>query len=314
MPFAVRSRTRVLLVILVALNFSLAITQVASGKIYRWVDENGQLHFSDSPHNIPADIRAKTKEYKPDSASISVTSGAFKNNSINDSTTATTALPDGSISIPYTAREGTANRVIIDVTFNGSVTAPILVDTGSPGLVITDELANRLDLFDQDGTQLLVLISGIGGQQAAARTIIDKISLGSITEQFIPTHIVADMSDAYQGLIGMDILSNYTLTIDATNKRLLAKRTEATRDLPGNRSQSWWQSNFAEFGYYKDFWIAQEKLMGKSDSPYARLAPSELNRLNRFIQQQKDRAQDLYNQLERFARWRSVPRHWRRIN
>jgi len=37
------------------------------------------------------------------------------------------------IEVPYTAFEGTAHRVIIPVQFNGSITAKMALDTGSPG-------------------------------------------------------------------------------------------------------------------------------------------------------------------------------------
>ena len=306
---------QIILSALLCLVLSLLLAPSASAKIYRWVDENGQLHFSDSEQNIPAHIRNKTKEYKPDPSSLTITDDRTQPSTSASENMSEGSPPDlaaGSISIPYTAREGTANRVIIDIAFNGSITVPILLDTGSPGLVISNRLANRLGLFDRDGSQLMVLVSGIGGRQVAARTIIDKISIASIEEQFIPAHIVPDMSDAYEGLIGMDILSSYTLTIDSANQRLLAKTNPSVKNLPGGRSRSWWQTNFREFSYYTEFWAQQAELIKKSDSPYASRVPSELERLKNFISQQQNEAQNLYNQLERYARWKSVPRHWRR--
>lgn len=313
MPSTIGSYFRVILTTIFTICLCLTIISVASGKIYRWVDEKGQLHFSDSPQNVPAEIRDKTKEYKPDSSSISIATNGMEYDKPNRSVAEpATGRATDQISIPFTDKEGSASRVIIDVTFNDTVTVPILLDTGSPGLIITNELANRLGLFDQDGSQLMVLISGIGGEQSAARTIIDKVSIDTITEKFIPAHIVADMSDAYQGLIGMDILSSYTLTIDSANKRLIANLNPAVQDLPGNRSQTWWQSSFQEFTYYNDFWKYHANLISKSNSPYARLAPSDLRRLKSFIQHQKSEAENLYTQLERFARFQSVPRHWRR--
>lgn len=312
-PTTIKGPGVLLLCIGIALLFGLP---AAAGKIYRWVDENGQLHFSDSPHNAPVDRREQAKEYKPNSSSLSITE-----NNPQPTTTPSTdnndelvdeGLARDSISIPYTAKEGAANRVIIDITFNDSVTAPILVDTGSPGLIITTELATQLGLFEQEGSQLMVLISGIGGQQTAIRTIVEKLSIDKITEEFVPAHIVPKMSNAYQGLIGMDILANYRLTIDTSNQRLIANTDPATQNLPGGRSKSWWQNNFREFAYYGDFWEQQAALLEKSGSPYAQLAPSEKQRLKKFIQQQQNEAETLLTQLERFARWRSVPRHWRR--
>ena len=285
---------------------------MVSGQMYRWVDDNGQLHFSNSPQDIPDKIRYKNNEYTPDSSSITISNrdkGSVGNPIDNHSKT----LSGKSISIPYTAREGLASRVIIDVTFNGQVTVPMMVDTGSPGLVISDSLADRLNLYSEDGARLMVIISGIGGKKVATKTIIDKITIGGITEKFIPAHIVSGMSSGhYHGLIGMDVLSSYTITIDPVHHKLIANLIPSAQNQPAGRNRSWWMANFREFGFYQKFWKKQEELIGKSDSPYARLSSSEQNRVKSFILQQKSKADELFNQLERYARFNSVPRHWRR--
>lgn len=298
-----------IILFLITACIGLCMATVVSGQMYRWVDDNGQLHFSNSLQDVPAEIRHKNNEYTPDSSSITVSS---EDPNPTDSQTERPASTN-SISIPYTAREGLASRVIIDVTFNGQVTVPMMVDTGSPGLVISDSLADRLNLFSADGARLMVIISGIGGRKVATKTIIDKLMIGGITEKFIPAHIVSGMSSGhYHGLIGMDVLSSYTVTIDPIHHKLIANLIPSAQNQPAGRNRSWWMSNFREFGFYQKFWKEQEGLIGKSDSPYARLSSSEQKRVKSFILQQKSKADQLYNQLERYARFNSVPRHWRR--
>lgn len=300
--------------ILFLITVSLGVGPAASvnGQMYRWVDKNGQLHFSNSPQDVPDEVRNKNSEYTPDSSSITINNSS--NNSVEKMVdSGNNSLTEKSISIPYTAKEGYANRVIIAVTFNGQVTVPMMVDTGSPGLVISNTLADHLNLFDEEGGRLMVVISGIGGREIATKTIIDKLTIGGITEKFIPTHIVSGMSSGhYQGLIGMDVLSSYTMTIDPIQQRLIANPVPGTQDLPAGRNRSWWMANFREFGFYNEFWNQQEELIGKSDSPYSRLSSSEQTRVKNFILQQRDRAKELYDKLERYARENSVPRHWRK--
>jgi len=280
--------------------------------MYHWVDENGQHNYSNSQQDIPAEIRNKNNEYTPDTSSITISSDHNKSTkSVAESVS--NAPSKNSISIPYTAKEGTANRVIIDVTFNGQVTVPMLVDTGSPGLVISNNLADLLNLSNQEGERLVVFISGVGGRKIATKTIIDKLTMGEITEDFIPAIIVSDISsNHYQGLIGMDVLSKYTMTIDPTQHKLVANLIPSAQNLPAGRNRSWWQANFKEFGFYKEYWKEQERLIGKSNPPYARLSSSEQKRLKSVILQQKNIATVLYDKLERYARFNSVPRHWRR--
>ncbi len=303
-----QSATRFLLAAIIGL----CLATVVYGQMYRWVDDNGQLHFSNSPQDVPAEIRNKNNEYSPDSSSITINS----DNKISSEThtdSGSEILSNNTISIPYTAKEGHANRVIIDVTFNGQVTVPMMVDTGSPGLVISNSLADRLNLFDEEGGRLMVIISGIGGRKIATKTIIDELTMGAISEKFIPAHIVSGMSsNHYQGLIGMDVLSSYTMTIDPTQHRLVANLIPSAQNLPAGRNRSWWQANFREFGFYNEYWQQQEELLGKSGSPYARLSTSKQEKIKRFVLQQKNKAAELYDKLERYARFNSVPRHWRR--
>jgi len=216
----------------------------------------------DSQHNV--------EQFYESAPNISDSSTSAKGNSETPRVDVTSNSPQkDDISIPFVSTEGTANRVIINVTFNGRVTAPILVDTGSPGLMISASLADQLGLFSKDSSSLMVLVSGIGGTQKALRTIVDKITIGSIQEKFIPTHIVADMSDAYEGLIGMDILSNYTLTIDSSKNRLIANLNPSAKDLPGGRNRSWWENTFREFGAYRDLLDTHADLAAHNKYPYS---------------------------------------------
>ncbi|RLB73058.1 MAG: hypothetical protein DRH07_02870 [Deltaproteobacteria bacterium] len=303
---------RIAILILLSLSISFSTAAIVNGQMYHWVDENGQHNYSNSQQDIPAEIRNKNNEYTPDTSSITISSDHNKSTkSVAESVS--NAPSKNSISIPYTAKEGTANRVIIDVTFNGQVTVPMLVDTGSPGLVISNNLADLLNLSNQEGERLVVFISGVGGRKIATKTIIDKLTMGEITEDFIPAIIVSDISsNHYQGLIGMDVLSKYTMTIDPTQHKLVANLIPSAQNLPAGRNRSWWQANFKEFGFYKEYWKEQERLIGKSKSPFTRLSSSELKRTKSVILQQKNMATLLYDKLERYARFNSVPRHWRR--
>lgn len=283
----------------------------AQADIYRWRDAQGKWHFSDSPQNVPVQLREKAREDQTTSGNLNIISASPNSQTEKlekqqvEETTGTK-----SISIPFTAKEGLADRVIIDITFNNSITAPILVDTGSPGLVLSSDLASALGLIDPDGNNMLVLISGIGGSKVAARAIVDKLSIGTITEKFVPAHIIPQQSTAYKGLIGMDILSQYSLTIDSAARRLIAHKRPPAENRPGGRSRSWWQKNFRELTYYMAFWQEQAELIDQHNSPYSRLT-SSYERVKSFIQTQQDESQQLHDQLERYARSHSVPRHWR---
>lgn len=293
---------------MLAAVFCLLTLPAMAGTVYKWRDEQGRIHFSDSEMDVPADTNKQVHEYTDQA----VRHPPVSDDPTGDRPTPTGRLPAGEVSIPYVDREGLASRVIIHVKFNGRVTAPIMVDTGSPGMIISASLAQRLGLFDEDKSKLFVFVRGIGGSAFAIRTIIDKIAIDGLTESFVPAHIVANMSRQYQGLIGMDILSSYTITIDSLNQRLIAKPNPAAEALPAGRNQMWWQRTFREFRAHKEFWEMHAELLNDGRSGYARLPSSRRDELKEPIHYQMREAQKLYSQLSNFARWRAVPMHWRR--
>lgn len=294
--------------------FAIAALSTSADKIYKWRDKEGRLHFSDSEASIPAEYRNGVGEMSalpPVSSPVPAATPLPEEKKSAETAPAAPKAEEG-FTIPYEGREGSANRVIIKITFNGRVTAPILVDTGSPGLVLSADLADQLGLFKKEGNTLLVAISGIGGSTPAIRAIVDKVQIGSVTEEFVPAHVVESMSDAYEGLIGMDILARYTITIDPANRRLIAKENPEAKKLPAGRNQNWWQSNFREFQFYFDFWEKQVEMIGSSSSPYRSLSTSERQEIREFVEQQHQESKHLLDRLDRYARWNSVPRHWRR--
>src|SRR5262249_24926376 len=85
------------------------------------------------------------------------------------------AAAQGRHEIAYDPYEGSTQRVIINVTLNGRVRAPLAVDTGAPHTVISRALAERLGLMDQTSARVWTQAAGIGGSTPAIRTIIDTI-------------------------------------------------------------------------------------------------------------------------------------------
>ena len=304
-----RRFSRFIFLIIIVSYLCLPALQVSAGEIYKWRDKQGRLHFSDTARDETTEVVKEIKYPEPVSSNHGDLPATESNS--EDPGKTTEKLPPDVINIPYISKEGGATRIIVEVTFNDIVTAPMLLDTGAPGLVISVDLADRLNLFDKAGSQLLVNISGIGGSEVATRTIIDRVSIENISEDVIPAHIVSEMSDAYDGLIGMDVLSGYTLTIDPANEQLVAKEIPVSPDRPGGHYKSWWQGKFSEFRGHKEFWgyhaTQVEKMSGTS---YARMSPQNHERYKQFIFHQRDEADHLYRKLAFKASDSLVPTHW----
>ena len=294
--------------ILVVFFFCLYASPILAAKVYKWKDDRGHIHFTDKLENVPKEARDQFIEF----GSTQKATNQSKDNKVIERNGNKKEVGNGENFIPFKSTEGMASRIIVDVKFNNQITAPMLLDTGSPGVVISASLASRLGLFDNNQSNLLVFISGIGGKAAAFRTVIDSVSIRGMTEDFIPAHIVSDLSSSFDGLIGMNMLSNYNITIDSINERLVVIPNPAAKDLPAGRNKLWWQRTFREFRSHKEFWETHAELVRRGKGPYAGMTSSSLERYEEAINYQAKTARDLYNKLTQFARWRVVPMTWRK--
>jgi hypothetical protein len=212
--------------------------------------------------------------------------------------------------VPYKAYEGTARRVIIKVKFNDSVTAPLLLDTGAPGMMISYELADKLGLFHKDNARLITSVGGIGGNVPGIITIIDTVQIGKARDYFIPTTISSSLSDQFEGLIGMDFMSNYAVKIDMRKKVVVFEELPPRGNIPGGHDEEWWRINFRQFASLRSEWMKVKK---KLDTwiDVNRNESSEVSELKRFIELQCMEADKLFDKLNGYAIRNSVPMEWR---
>jgi len=217
------------------------------------------------------------------------------------------------IEVPYKANEGNARRVIVMVQFNDSVTAPMLLDTGSPGMMISYDLADKLGLFHKDNANLVTAVSGVGGKAPGIITIVDRVQMGEARDYFVPTTISASLSAEYEGLVGMDFMSNYSLQLDVRRKMVVFEELPPRGNMPGGHDEEWWRLNFRQFADLRFQWQQVKERLRKW--PDARINlyinPNEVPRLRRFIELQNLEADKLFDKLNGYAIRNSVPMQWR---
>ncbi len=212
----------------------------------------------------------------------------------------------GKIHVPYTAFEGSARRVIIPVLLNGSITAKMALDTGSPGMIIFDRLAHRLGLFERDDGKLLTYAAGIGGNAPSILTVIDSVQVARAEDRFIPTVIIASLSDSFDGLIGMDFMANYSIRIDTARRIVVFEELPGRQNMPGGHDELWWRTNFRNFASRRAEW-KQFRASVKNQ----KLEQRRLEKLQEFADRQYREADRLFTKLNSYAVTHSVPMHWR---
>jgi predicted aspartyl protease len=112
------------------------------------------------------------------------------------------------IAIPVSIR---GSKVIVSVTFNDSVAANLLLDTGASRTLISTRTARALRLHPTgSGTGY-----GIGGYVTVSTARVDSIKIGEV-ETRNALVMIHDFSPdpSYEGLLGFDVLSQFHMSLD----------------------------------------------------------------------------------------------------
>jgi predicted aspartyl protease len=274
-------------------------SSVLAGELLQWVDDSGVTHFARSLESVPNQYRNRVKPEKPNAE-------AMPKSAVNQRVSPTAGRQEvtaaggakstlNAFSVPFEAYEGDAQRVIVQVTFNGSVTVPMAIDTGAPGLIISPKVAQKLGLFGNDGGMVLTAAGGIGGTVAAMRTFLDMVQVGGARDTFIPATIMDSVSESFEGLIGMVFMSRYSFKIDSLKQVVIFEEVQPDPNAPGGRNERWWRSQFKELHALRDAWM-NHSLDGQQQD---------------FAYRQVKEAEKLLSKLERHASLNSVPQAWR---
>jgi hypothetical protein len=135
---------------------------------------------------------------------------------------ATAAAPSaGQTIIPFTYVD---NRIVIECKIDGQGPFTMVLDTGSPSIAVTPEVATKLAVAVQNaGT-----VTGAGNNAAKnGRAAIARLSLGSLTF----TNLRADVLDLTEirtklhfprldGIIGYPVLKQFATFVDVDNKTI----------------------------------------------------------------------------------------------
>jgi clan AA aspartic protease (TIGR02281 family) len=179
----------------IALIAALALPLTAQAKLYKIVDENGKISFTDTPPAMDA------KEHKLSNIT-SIGNPEFNMGKLN-------------LTIPY-LKEGGA--IIVNGSINGIVMR-FVVDTGATFITVPPHIAKQAGL-------LLTKTENIKLQTANGEILAPKVSIKTVlihkAKQNNVDAIIQSIStkDADLGLLGMSFFSHYKMTIHQDKKEI----------------------------------------------------------------------------------------------
>ncbi len=167
-----------------------------AAEYYRWVDQDGVVHFTDNLHNIPEDQRGPAKRIQATDSPPPVN--------------VPKAAPVKA-SIPI-QRHG--QIVIIEATLNKKTAAKFVVDTGASYTMISSAVAKELDI-DLTQDQRTMPFQTANGLIQAPLTNLESISVGGMEIKNLTAAVHDAVPDPQvAGLLGLNFLSNFRIDID----------------------------------------------------------------------------------------------------
>jgi predicted aspartyl protease len=129
---------------------------------------------------------------------------------------ATPALATVVAELPY--RVGADGRVATDVFVNGQGPFSFLLDTAASRSMMFEHVRAKLGIATTGGIPITVY--GMQNIGTAVPVMVDQLRLSNETIRSLAMGVLPDDSDPADGLLGMDVLSNYQLVLDRENLRL----------------------------------------------------------------------------------------------
>jgi len=190
--------------IALAIAFILIPSLASAVEFYRWVDQNGVIHFTDNFHNIPEQQRPKVGRIQgiesPKTASLPATTSSLTK-----------------ASIPF---EKQGQVVIVEATLNNKTAAKFIVDTGASYTMISSATAKELSIDAGQSNQTVPFQTANGLIQAPLISL-QSVTVGGMEINNLTAAIHDVVPDGkVSGLLGLNFLANFRMDID-TQKGLL---------------------------------------------------------------------------------------------
>ncbi len=185
------------------LSIALGLLPVRAAEYFRWVDDNGVLHITDSLHNVPPAKRGNANRIQapesPRAAEPEV------------------KPPPRKASVPF---ERNGNIVIVPVILNNRQTTKLVVDTGASYTFISHALARELAI-DISRDAKTVPFHTANGVVEAPLANLESVTVGGLEIKNLTAAVHDTTPDAHAaGLLGLNFLSNFRMDID-TQRGLL---------------------------------------------------------------------------------------------
>jgi clan AA aspartic protease (TIGR02281 family) len=214
----------------------LASPVLTHSKIYKWKDDKGKTHFTDSLSKIPAQYREKgklkTMKGLPAESEDSVKLSFGKKHS-------------NSYAIPV--KPYGENHFIVEVQINGGVKANLMVDTGASMVILSERLGGVLNVNNNHNLPSMSFDTA-GGKVNSPLFVLNSLRVGNAEGFGIEASTNPHFNGEVDGLLGMSFLGDFKVEIDKENLKMFLKPTTDHRDqVWGGHTGPWWKNKYDSY-------------------------------------------------------------------
>lgn len=221
-------------IVLIIVFLSLWATLSVSAEIYRWKNSNGQMHYSTSPPSRdvmgPIEIKRNGRWYPytgddgPDGPKMDKRAPVTYTTSSPGHSLRPTVKPPEQIIVPYNKQ---ATMIIVEVTINRKISTSFAVDTGATFTAISQEIANALHLRPNPKIPPII-VQTANGRIEVPLVKLDSVAVGGLEVPNLTAGIHQfEKTSHISGLLGLNFLKHFQMTVDANNNQLILKPMES---------------------------------------------------------------------------------------
>jgi clan AA aspartic protease (TIGR02281 family) len=171
-------------------------TLATPGEMYRWVDEQGRVHLTDTPPKSKGALQ-DFKVYQPSERDPAPQTG------------------DRPLSEPGTVKltpTRPGGAVVVEAMLNRRLTVPMLLDTGADFTVLTQQVARDLRISSLEHLPKLPFKTA-GGMVMFPIATLQSLRVGTAEARDVNVAIDTD-GHMPMGLLGMTFLRHFKVTVD----------------------------------------------------------------------------------------------------
>jgi clan AA aspartic protease (TIGR02281 family) len=258
----------------------LVLASPSQSAIFKWTDDKGNIHFTDSLSKIPPQYRKKG-ELK-----------TMKGVPAESPTSVKLAYPKKSTGVHVIkAKLARGGHYVVQVLLNGSVTADLIVDTGATMIVLSDRVGERLGIYHNSHLPKIDLNTA-GGKVKAPLFVLDSLKLGEAEISHVEATTNPHM-EGMDGLLGMAFLGEFKVEMDREKAELILKPLGDPGDaLWDGKNEAWWKKKYETYaGTLRHLQRASHQVRGDlQQSMKVKKLIAHYEKLHQALESRADRA------------------------